>query len=491
MKLTMKRGTQISIINSTNENNTIATLNITSTSSSMLMRQTSLLRSHRRRQAPQNGHSTSRSLMDWLQNDCPQDLIPRMLAYTGPQTANALSQTCKFWKEIMDQESTWRTLCEELYKWKEGDEEPESWRDLYKFSPCVPVDFSTVHGAFSVVKGPHLEQTHSIRVLLRPGCYIIREAIIIEAPSSVRVQIETMKMPDSFLPIDQTAFVLEPEATRKRRPSQSLRKILSCRTIDVEQHEDELSGLELFEPSMLTSNEAAKPICTFGRQRATLVLRTRRHNEPMIHVRQGTAILRNLELKHVSYGSDIWNGNAAVQIQPPNGPDDQPLSVTPAPTAIIEHVAISSATGRGIVNIDGGNVTIRNCYVHDCAATGIYVGGQDSRAYIERTDVVRNGNGNTTNRRGIARGHSGVYLEQGHASIVDCNISQNCLTGISAVSPENAILNLERSELVSNGSFQLEMPAVGTPAHSRSITINNTLSAIGLPRSRSGLVYDN
>jgi hypothetical protein len=190
------------------------------------------------------------------------------------------------------------------------------------------------------------------------------------------------------------------------------------------------------------------------------------------------------------FSSDIWNGNAAVQIQPPNGPDDQPMVVVPAPTVIMENVEVSSASGRGIVNIDGGQVIIRNCYVHDCAATGIYVGGPGSRAQIERTDVVRNGNGNTTHRRGIARGHSGVYLEQGHASIVDCNISQNSLTGISAVSPDNAILTLAESELVSNGSFQLELPAVGTVAHTRSSTSNNTMASIGLPRSRSGLATD-
>jgi hypothetical protein len=166
------------------------------------------------------------------------------------------------------------------------------------------------------------------------------------------------------------------------------------------------------------------------------------------------------------------------------------MVVIPAPTTILENVEVSSASGRGIVNIDGGQVTIRNCYVHDCAATGIYVGGPGSQALIERTDVVRNGNGNTTHRRGIARGHSGVYLEQGHASIMDCNISQNSLTGISAVSPDNAILNLEASELVSNGSFQLELPAVGTVAHSRSNTSNNILAPNGFPRSRSGLVSD-
>jgi Right handed beta helix region len=172
------------------------------------------------------------------------------------------------------------------------------------------------------------------------------------------------------------------------------------------------------------------------------------------------------------------------------GPDEQPLVLAPPPTVVLDRVEISSASGRGIVNIDGGLVNISNCYVHDCAATGIYVGGPGSRANIERTDVVRNGNGNTQHRRGIARGHSGIYLEQGHASIVDCNVSQNSLTGISAVSPENAILTLQGSDLMSNGTYQLEMPAVGTVAQRNSITSNNNLSNTGFARSRSGLMME-
>ena len=188
--------------------------------------------------------------------------------------------------------------------------------------------------------------------------------------------------------------------------------------------------------------------------------------------------------------ADIWNGNAAVQIQPPIGLDDQPMMVVPVPTAVMEQVEITSSSGRGIVNIDGGFVTIRKCYVHDCAATGIYVGGPGSRALIEKTDVVRNGNGNVHHRRGIARGHSGIYLEQGHAHILDCNVSQNSLTGISAVSPDNAILKLEESDLFSNGTYQLEMPAVGTLARRESFTQNNIMAATGFGRSRSGLVLE-
>jgi hypothetical protein len=187
---------------------------------------------------------------------------------------------------------------------------------------------------------------------------------------------------------------------------------------------------------------------------------------------------------------DIWNGNAAVQVQPLMDEHDQPLMAFPGPTAILDHCEITSASGRGIVNIDGGHVTIRDCYVHDCAATGIYVGGPGSRATIERTDVVRNGNGNTQHRRGIARGHSGVYLEQGHASIVDCNISSNSLTGISAVSPDNAVLMLEGSDLVANGTLQLEMPPIGTPSYRNSVANNNNFAAGGTPRVRSRLVVD-
>ena len=39
----------------------------------------------------------------------------------------------------------------------------------------------------------------------------------------------------------------------------------------------------------------------------------------------------------------------------------------------------------------------------------------------------------------------GIYLEQGDASIIDCNISRNSLTGISAISPDNAVMTLKES----------------------------------------------
>ena len=87
-----------------------------STTSQAVNRKAHVSRSFRRRQTAASGHSNSSGLMHWLETDCPQELIPRVLAYAGPQTTAAVSLTCRFWKEIVERESTWRILCEELYK---------------------------------------------------------------------------------------------------------------------------------------------------------------------------------------------------------------------------------------------------------------------------------------------------------------------------------------------------------------------------------------
>jgi hypothetical protein len=90
----------------------------------------------------------------------------------------------------------------------------------------------------------------------------------------------------------------------------------------------------------------------------------------------------------------------------------------------------------------------------------------------------------------IPNDFKGIYLEQGYASIIDCNISRNTLTGISAISRDNALLSLQESDLVSNGTFQLEMPDVGSATHRNSVTINNNLASSGRGRSRSVLLAE-
>lgn len=439
------------------------------------------------------------SILEWLGFACPSDVVPKIFAYCGPQQVCSLSKTNKYWHAFIRQEKIWRVMCEDLYKWKPSDPEPESWFDLYCYTPCVPIDYSTIPKALSIAletvplrnrRNPpkQLQQIHSVRILLRPGAYWLKQAIEVQAIHGVVISIETMELPTNlYQPVREINEIMEQplpfqsteQSTNKRRIS--FRNLFRCKRQHIPDETD-MEETDYIDDWRDNTNHLAisQP------NHACLILRSRRHNEPVIRVRQGYLYLRNIEIQHNSQGLDIWNGNAAVQIQPPIGEDEHPIQVEPRPTACLERVQISSQTGRGIVNIDGGKVILRKCAVADCAATGIYIGGPGSQATIEETDVIRNGLGNRV-RRGIARGHSGIYLEQGIASIRSSNVSSNTLTGVSVVSTDNALLTLEDSTLMNNGTFQLELPPPGTISRQQSVTNNNTMAVRGEARLRSGL----
>lgn len=56
------------------------------------------------------------NVLEWLQVSCPVDVIPKVLAFAGPQMMSRLNQTNRFFHETMKKEETWRVVCEELYK---------------------------------------------------------------------------------------------------------------------------------------------------------------------------------------------------------------------------------------------------------------------------------------------------------------------------------------------------------------------------------------
>jgi hypothetical protein len=59
---------------------------------------------------------TTFNVLHWMQADCPVGILPRILAFAGPQTSMALSRTNQFWNHVLQDDATWRVLCEELYK---------------------------------------------------------------------------------------------------------------------------------------------------------------------------------------------------------------------------------------------------------------------------------------------------------------------------------------------------------------------------------------
>ncbi len=56
------------------------------------------------------------NVLEWMQSSCPADLIPKVLAFAGPQMMSRLNQTNRFFHETIQKDETWRVVCEELYK---------------------------------------------------------------------------------------------------------------------------------------------------------------------------------------------------------------------------------------------------------------------------------------------------------------------------------------------------------------------------------------
>ncbi len=139
--------------------------------------------------------------------------------------------------------------------------------------------------------------------------------------------------------------------------------------------------------------------------------------------------------------------------------------------------------------------------VHDCAATGIYIGDVNSDAFIQRCNIVRNGGGtrpsfalgtvtenlrmereghetnqldpsdniifeiiedidaaalqnsdnnNIPHHELVPPGHSGMYFEASTATVKDCLIYRNSLTGLSVV--RGGKIKISTSDLIENGS---------------------------------------
>jgi hypothetical protein len=466
------------------------------------------------------------NVMTWLHDEAPHDIIPKVLSFVGPQKHQVLSRVNKSWRKICLSEGVFRTLCEDYGKWNVGkDDEPmieiegggyghddknrnemdvdkghHFWRDLYCNNPIVPLDYPTIKEAVNatsnyVERKRIYEFRKDVRILLNPGIHSMESCIRVHIYGEHVLSIETFQTP-YYSTSRRYISGVESDASPSSSPSRgrfnsrgNFRSIFTCRSTSAA---SDVTTTDEFDSSGSPMSYNGVPSDTSSNhimEKALIRVKTKKQNSPIFHVTQGTLRISNISLIHNCAGIDIWNGNTVIQVQPQFF-DNRPIipkSSDKMPTAIIEGSSITSISGRGIVAIDGGRTKIRKCQISDCAATGLYVGGSGSAATVEETDIVRNGNGNEHNRRGIAQGHSGVYLEQGAASLINCNVSNNSLTGISAVSQTNTTLTVKDSDLVGNGTMQLEMPPDGSISRQRSIAANNHISEIGEGRSRSRL----
>jgi Right handed beta helix region len=316
------------------------------------------------------------------------------------------------------------------------------------------VDYDTIEGALSSVSYGFMKQVRDVCVLLRPGSkHVVTNTLCIDTShSGIVIRIETMRVPTAKNSADMVPAVV---------------------VSDFQDHPYQLHPLKIH---------------------------TSKRDLPLFKVVQGELHVSNLEIRHSSDGYDIWNGNAAIHIEPRN-PD-----ATLRPTRVcLRSANVTSETGRGVVLRGDARLSIFDSYIHHCAGTGIYVGfsGHGSldhlrhplspepvasptaatnaddeaahedtyRAVVRDTDIVENGVGN---RQGpVGRGHSGVYLEEGRVELSRCSVVRNSSSGISVASSSSVLagdgdndatgatrLDMSHCYLVNNGGTPLEVTRV-------------------------------
>jgi len=201
---------------------------------------------------------------------------------------------------------------------------------------------------------------------------------------------------------------------------------------------------------------------------------------------QMTICLVNLQILHSTSGVDIWGGNCALRVDGQNT------------TLSLDRCTLQSDSGRGIVVTTGAQLFMKETVVHDCAATGLYIGDFGSHAHIQRCNIIRNGGGSRPvvvrrcNRPGsgigssddyvqedstdddggsgddpydmvleddddgfgdtvvVPPGHSGMYVETGNAIVDDSLLAGNSLTGLSVV--RGGTVKLSSCDITENGA---------------------------------------
>lgn len=180
-------------------------------------------------------------------------------------------------------------------------------------------------------------------------------------------------------------------------------------------------------------------------------------NEPCVavvedNIRNVTVVaeLSNIQLLHSTEGSDIWGGNCAVMVE---GRKSRLNLIS---------CCIQSESGRGVVAVNGSFLDVNSTVIHDCAATGLYLGDNDSFASVHGCNIVRNGGGSRRPRQNgsdesddedsdrVPAGHSGMYVEAGRALVENSLLAGNSLTGLSIVRGGGVIIS--GSDVTLNGS---------------------------------------
>ena len=64
------------------------------------------------------------NILEWLHDEAPDDILPRVLSFAGSRRIAALSLTSKSWRRMCLSETVWQTACEDTGKYLPGIDPP-------------------------------------------------------------------------------------------------------------------------------------------------------------------------------------------------------------------------------------------------------------------------------------------------------------------------------------------------------------------------------
>lgn len=62
------------------------------------------------------GAIMTKNVLQWMKDDAPPELLPRILSFCGSRRLCALSKVNRKWNSIINDESIWRVMCEDTHK---------------------------------------------------------------------------------------------------------------------------------------------------------------------------------------------------------------------------------------------------------------------------------------------------------------------------------------------------------------------------------------
>ena len=59
----------------------------------------------------------SKNILDWIKDDAPRDVLPRIFPFCGSRKMGALSRVNHSWNGLVRDKLVWRVVCEDTHKW--------------------------------------------------------------------------------------------------------------------------------------------------------------------------------------------------------------------------------------------------------------------------------------------------------------------------------------------------------------------------------------